>query len=319
MRAALLLLFGLVLAGALVAAGLRLLSGSGPNRKLAVRIANVSRPYARVRPVGEAVKRRVGPSVLPPAVQAAITLLFGPQPERRDQYPAAPALLVAASLIPAILLGFYAATLFGSWARLLAIPGWCLCSRFLFGRIHGRRSAALYRQLPDSLAMVVRAVRAGIPVVEALRTVGREVPDPTGTEFRNLSDQIAIGISLDVALRRLAQRSGLAEYSFFAVALTLQNAAGGNLTETLDNLADVVRKRVATQQRGVALASQAKASAYILSAVPVVTTLALAFINPKYLVLLFEDPRGQVIFAAAVGSLCGGLGVMHMIIKRSLS
>jgi tight adherence protein B len=173
--------------------------------------------------------------------------------------------------------------------------------------------------LPDSLGMVVRAVRAGIPVVEALRTVGREVPDPTGAEFRRLSDQLAIGITMEDALKRLARRSGLPEYRFFAVSLTLQNSAGGNLTETLDNLADVVRKRVATRQRGHALASQARASAYVLSAVPVIAAAALMLINPRYVLVLFNDPRGNIVLACAIASLATGLGTMKAIIRRSLS
>nr|WP_246523126.1 type II secretion system F family protein [Neoroseomonas eburnea] len=167
--------------------------------------------------------------------------------------------------------------------------------------------------------MVVRAVRAGIPVVEALRTVGREIPEPTGDEFRRMSDQLAIGIPMEEALRRLARRSGLAEYRFFAVALTLQNTAGGNLTETLDNLADVVRKRVATRQRGHALASQARASAYVLSAVPVFAAAALLLINPRYVLVLFQDQRGNMVLGFAIASLATGLGTMKAIIRRSLA
>ncbi len=177
----------------------------------------------------------------------------------------------------------------------------------------------MYRQLPDALAMVVRSVRAGIPVSEALRTVACEMPEPTGGEFRRLSDALGIGIPMEEALLGLARRSGLPEYGFFKVALTLQGSAGGNLTETLENLADVVRKRVATRARGLALASQARASAYILAVVPVITAGALLVIDPGYLRLLFEDPRGRTILAAAVLSLLTGLGTMKLIIRRSLA
>ncbi len=145
------------------------------------------------------------------------------------------------------------------------------------------------------------------------------MPDPTGVEFRRLSDQLAIGITIEDALKRLARRSGLPEYRFFAVSLTLQNSAGGNLTETLDNLADVVRKRVATRQRGHALASQARASAYVLSAVPVFAASALMLINPRYVLVLFNDPRGNIVLVCAIASLATGLGTMNAIIRRSLS
>nr|WP_282572043.1 type II secretion system F family protein [Roseomonas acroporae] len=288
-------------------------------RRLRSRLAGMTRPQARLRPPGEAGWQRPVAGLLPAALVRALPAAFGYAPERADQYPAPPAAIIALALLPALLGALYAASLLGGWARLLALPLWLLLARFAFGKLHARRARRLYRQLPDTLAMVVRAVRAGIPVVEALRTVGREVADPTGAEFRRLSSQISIGITLEAALRGLALRSGLSEYAFFAVALTLQNAAGGNLTETLDNLADVVRKRVAMRQRGLAMASQAQASAYILTAVPLVTIGALLLLNPSYILLLFEDPRGNTIVALALASLGCGLGAMRFMINRSLS
>jgi tight adherence protein B len=301
--------------------GLHSTGSRGRGRRLAARFAAHSLPHARVR-LASRVAQRAPQAIwlrMPEPLERRLSGLFGWEPARLDQYPMAPTLVVLLATAPALVVTAYLASLFGSVAWLLAPVGWIAGARWAFASVHRKRAAALYKQLPDALGMVVRAVRAGIPVVEALRTIGRELPDPTGAEFRLLSDKLAIGMPMDEALKRLATRSGLPEYRFFAVALTLQNSAGGNLTETLDNLADVVRKRVATRLRGHALASQARASAYVLSAVPVFAAGALLLINPRYVLVLFNDPRGNMVLASALGSLALGLGTMKMIIRRSLS
>ncbi|MBW8271254.1 type II secretion system F family protein [Caldovatus aquaticus] len=319
----------LLLALALAAAAAVVLRGALPGtrqRRLAARLAGVAggrasgaaggRTAAAARLRRRPARRRAEGA---DGRAARIAALFGHVPERRHQYPAPPWLIVAIAGGAALLLGAYAATAFGPPGWIAAPAAWIGGTRGVFGFVHRRRAEAMYAQLPDALAMVVRSVRAGIPVSEALRTVAREAPEPTGAEFRRLADQLAIGVALDGALRDLARRSGLPEYGFFKVALTLQGSAGGNLTETLENLADVVRKRVATRARGIALAAQARASAYVLAAVPAITGLALAAINPGYVAMLYDDPRGQAILALALLSLLTGLGTMRVIIRRSLA
>jgi tight adherence protein B len=321
MSAAVPLLLALLVGIGLALWGLHTTGSKGRGRRLAARFAAYSLPHARVRMTSRLAQRAPQASWIrmPAPLEARLSALFGWDSERLDQYPLAPALMVLLCALPAVAGGGYVASLAGSVGWFSTLPIWVFVARWVFASIHRKRADALYKQLPDSLGMVVRAVRAGIPVVEALRTVGREIPDPTGAEFRRLSDQLAIGITMEDALKRLARRSGLPEYRFFAVSLTLQNSAGGNLTETLDNLADVVRKRVATRQRGHALASQARASAYVLSAVPVFAASALMLINPRYVLVLFNDPRGNVVLACALASLATGLSTMKAIIRRSLS
>lgn len=315
------LLMALLLGIGLALWGLHSTGSRGRGRRLSERFGAHSLPHARVRMASRLAQRapKAGWLRIPEPLERRLSALFGWEAERLDQYPLAPPLIVLLAAIPAMIGGAYAASVFGPPGWFASILGWVGLARWIFAAVHRRRSDALYRQLPDALGMVVRAVRAGIPVVEALRTIGREVPEPTGGEFRRLSDLLAIGIPMEEALRRLARRSGLPEYRFFAVALALQNTAGGNLTETLDNLADVVRKRVATRQRGHALASQARASAYVLSAVPVFAACALLLINPRYVLVLFQDPRGNLVLASAIGSLAVGLGTMKAIIRRSLT
>jgi tight adherence protein B len=111
----------------------------------------------------------------------------------------------------------------------------------------------------------------------------------------------------------------VAEYRFFATALSLQNQTGGGLSETLENLAEVIRKRVALKQRGYALAAEARTSAGILAILPFFTAGALAVMNPGYLGLLFNDPGGQRILAVASGLMLLGILSMRSLIRRSLS
>ena len=141
-------------------------------------------------------------------------------------------------------------------------------------------ASILYAQFPDALAMIVRAVRVGIPLSEGIHTVAREATPPTGPEFGLLYDRVAIGVTLEDALREMAGRNQLAEYRFFATALALQSRTGGGLTEALEGLADVMRRRLALKARGLALAAEAKTSIMILASLPFVSGGALGGVEP---------------------------------------
>lgn len=202
---------------------------------------------------------------------------------------------------------------------LLLIPVGCVAvSRFFFGWFDRRRRKQLLIQFPDALAMIVRSVRVGIPVQEAICAVARELPHPTGPEFARLVNQVSVGVSTEDALMEMARRAGLPEYRFFATALSLQAQTGGTLSEMLENLADVIRKRIALIGKAHALSSEAKASAVILGLLPIVTGLALWVLNPTYFGLLFADKTGNILLASAVISLSTGLVVIQTIISRSL-
>lgn len=245
--------------------------------------------------------------------------LAGYDPDRKAQYPL-PWWVV---LIGAVALARGEAALTGvliGQVSLLQIPFISLVfSRFYWRYYDTKRQKRLYMQLPDALATIVRSVRVGIPVTESLRAVARDAPEPTAEEFRRLANQVRIGAALEKALIETATRSGVAEYRFFATAIALQAQTGGGLTETLETLADVIRKRIALRKRGFALAAEARTSAALLAALPFVTAGALALLNPRYIVVLITDPTGQKILAAAFGMLFMGMGVMKLIIRKSLS
>lgn len=190
--------------------------------------------------------------------------------------------------------------------------------RMLAARAEARRRALLYRQFPDALAMIVRAVRVGLPVTEALRVVAREALAPTSQEFTLLSDRVAIGQPLEEALSEMAQEAGLPEYRFFATALVLQSQTGGSLNETLENLAEVIRRRIALRARAHALAAEARTSAIVLGCLPVLAGVALYLLSPDYIRLLLDDSTGNKVLTMAVLLLACGILVMRGIVRKSL-
>jgi tight adherence protein B len=196
--------------------------------------------------------------------------------------------------------------------------GWLITTKFIFNWFNNRRNAALLEQFPDALATIVRCVRVGIPTAEALRTVSIDSQEPTRSEFIILADKVSIGIPLDVALRELSQRIKLTEYQFFATALTLQARSGGGITQTLETLAEVIRKRVALKQRGYALTSEARTSAMILAVLPFVAGGALFVMQRPYIVLLFTTTGGQNCLGAAILMMLIGMGIIQFMISNVL-
>ena len=143
------------------------------------------------------------------------------------------------------------------------------------------------------MALICRAVAAGIPLSEALRSVAHDAAAPSREEFVRVVNEVAIGQPLEGALWKLHERVGLPEYAFFAVTIGLQAQTGGSLVETLQNLQDMVRKRVALSKRGKALAAEARMSAMILGSLPFVMGVVLFFMQPGFLDFFFIHSNRQ--------------------------
>jgi tight adherence protein B len=245
--------------------------------------------------------------------------LFGFDLEKTALYPSRWWVILAGTLIISRVCTYFAAAFLGS-ASLAALPVvWVVLSRNTFKWFEARRQKQLLVQFPDTLAMIVRSIRVGIPVLETIRMISREQPEPTASCFGQLLDQVGIGVSLPDGVIELARRSGLPEYRFFATALALQNQTGGTLSDTLENLADVIRKRAALRAKGHAMTSEARTSALILAAIPVLVGLLLYFMNPAYIMILFTTDTGRSLFGAAVMSLAMGMLSIRVIIKRTLA
>ncbi len=288
------------------------------NRLVAARIIERVTPLAAARAPARPFTAQFGLAVPLSGWQTRLGRPCGYKLDRQAAYPLRIPLLLMLAAIPAVVIDRLASHVIGIPLDLALPLIWVGCSQVLFRTLHARHADKLYRQLPDTLSMIVRAVRSGIPLPEALRGVARESLEPTAGLFARVSDQMAIGIRLEEALRAGSARTGVAEYSFFTVALTLQAQTGGSLAETLENLADLIRKRVALRQRGHALAAEARTSAYVLAALPVLTAGALSVLNFSYIAPLFYTTSGNRVLFTAIGMLCTAGAVMRFMISRSL-
>lgn len=307
------MLIGLLLTGSQV------LRVQTKTKRVAERLHGVLTPHQPNRVLHYPILVRLGSRFGNGTLLERLSVLIGYDAAREKYYPVRWELvfLAAGAVVYAEIR--VAAPMIGVSAVALAPLVWMFACRTFYGWCNRRVAKKLLEQFPDALAMIVRSVRVGIPVSESIRLVARECVDPSATEFGRIGDQIAIGVPLEAALRDLAERNQVPEYRFFATALVLQSQTGGGLTQTLEVLAETIRKRVAARQRGHALASEARTSALILGCLPVLTGTLLVFINPHYMRVLVDDPSGRFLFGLACSLLGTGIYVMHLLIRHSLS
>ena len=170
---------------------------------------------------------------------------------------------------------------------------------------------------PDTIDMIVRMVRAGIPIMAAIRTVGEESLPPVAGVFTSLADQVEIGIMFEEALVQVGERIGLADFRFFAVAVSLQHSTGGNIASTLEILSEIIRKRRAARLKAKSTSSEVRVSAFVLGSLPILVIGGLLLTSPAYLAPLVTDPRGNVIIGAAIISLGLGFLTMREMMRRA--
>ena len=181
---------------------------------------------------------------------------------------------------------------------------------FVVGKMITRRVAKFNVNFPDAIELMVRGLRSGLPITETLGIVSTEIPGPVGVEFRTVADKMKIGRTMEAALQETADRLGTAEFQFFVITLAIQRETGGNLAETLSNLADVLRKRAQMKLKIRAMSSESKASAYIVGSLPFVVFILVWFINPHYMGGFFSDQRLMV--AGLGGAVWMGIGAFIM-------
>lgn len=232
-------------------------------------------------------------------------------------------------ILPLIMVGGIAAAVVISFAHLLlgldpglaialaaaaavTVPPFLL--RFEQRRYQNRFLAAF----PDALDLVGRAVKAGLPVFDAMEVAAREIPAPVGSEFRRTLEEVHIGVDIDEALRHTAERIRIPDFHFYMVALVLQRRTGGSLAETLANLSAIIRRRKELRLKVRALTAESKASVIVLSVLPFVTAAGMMVMNRDLMSTLLTDPRGRFMIGMAIVSLACGIVVMARMIKRSL-
>jgi tight adherence protein B len=181
---------------------------------------------------------------------------------------------------------------------------------FIVGKMIKRRVNKFNSNFPDAIELMVRGLRSGLPITETLGVVASEIPGPVGIEFRMVADKMKIGRTMEAALQETADRLGTPEFQFFVITLAIQRETGGNLAETLSNLADVLRKRAQMKLKIRAMSSESKASAYIVGSLPFVVFTLVWFINPHYMGGFFTDQRLMV--AGVGGIIWMGIGALIM-------
>lgn len=181
---------------------------------------------------------------------------------------------------------------------------------FVVGFLIKRRIKNFTVNFPDAIELMVRGLRSGLPISETLGVVASEIGGPVGIEFRSVSDKMKIGRTMEAALQETADRLGTPEFQFFVITLAIQRETGGNLAETLSNLADVLRKRSQMKLKIKAMSSESKASAYIVGSLPFIVFGLVWMINPTYMGNFFADQR--LIVAGLGGLVWMGIGVFIM-------
>ena len=181
---------------------------------------------------------------------------------------------------------------------------------FIIGKMITKRVAKFTSNFPDAIELMVRGLRSGLPITETLGIVASEIPGPVGLEFRMVADKMKIGRTMEAALQDTADRLGTPEFQFFVITLAIQRETGGNLAETLSNLADVLRKRAQMRLKIRAMSSESKASAYIIGALPFVVFTLVTLINPQYMGGFFTDQR--LIVAGIGGMIWMSIGAFIM-------
>ena len=178
-----------------------------------------------------------------------------------------------------------------------------------------RRLAKFTHHFPEAIELIVRGLKSGLPVMESLKTVATEIPKPVGPEFAEISNSVRLGRTMEESMWLAAKRIDTPEFKFFVISLSVQKETGGNLAETLENLADILRRRRQMKLKIKALSSEARASAYIIGALPFIMFGIIYLMNASYVMELFNDPRGHFMLGAGFVSLGLGIGIMAKMVR----
>lgn len=189
------------------------------------------------------------------------------------------------------------------------LAGYYLPRLYIYWKIK-RRSKSFLALFPDAIGLMVRGVRAGLPITETIINVGREMKGVVGYEFRKISDQIQLGQQLEEVMWQAAGRIDLPEFTFMCISFSIQRETGGNLAETMDNLEQLLRNRKQMQLKIRAYSSEARASSMIIGSLPFIMLALLSIVNWNYIQTLFYTHSGNMLLAAAAGSLLLGIGAL---------
>ena len=187
--------------------------------------------------------------------------------------------------------------------------------RFILGFLFKRRMKKFLNEFPNSLDIMVRSIKSGLPLNDAVRLIAMEGQEPVKSEFRRVVEAQQMGITMADACTRIGATIPLQEVKFFAIVIGIQAQAGGNLSEALGNLSRVLRDRKKMLAKVQALSMEAKASAAIIGALPFIVATLVSITSPDYIKPLFSDPRGHLILLASGVWMSIGVFVMRKMIN----
>jgi tight adherence protein B len=187
--------------------------------------------------------------------------------------------------------------------------------RWILGFLKTRREKKFLTALPDAVDVIVRGIKAGLPLFESIKVVAADAPEPLKSEFIAIIETQAIGMPLGEACSRLFERMPLPEANFFGIVIAIQQKSGGNLSEALGNLSKVLRDRKKMSEKIQAMSMEAKASAGIIGSLPPIVMLLVYLSTPDYISLLWTHPTGQLLLCGCVFWMSCGIFVMKRMIN----
>jgi tight adherence protein B len=218
--------------------------------------------------------------------------------------------LAAVSFVAALLAGGGLLAAGGlAFAAGFGLPRWALSF------LKKRREKNFLKALPDAVDVIVRGIKAGLPLFESIKVVAADAPEPLKSEFLAIIETQAIGMPLGDACARLFERMPVPEANFFGIVIAIQQKSGGNLSEALGNLSKVLRDRKKMAEKIQAMSMEAKASAGIIGSLPPIVMLLVYLSTPDYISLLWTHPTGQLMLVACVVWMSLGIFVMKRMIN----
>jgi len=195
------------------------------------------------------------------------------------------------------------------FAFALGLPRWVL------GFLKSRREKKFTREFAPAIDTIVRSVKSGLPVNEALKVVASEIPEPVGGEFKLLNESLKVGVTMEDGLKRMFERMPTAEVNFFGIVMSIQSKSGGNLSEALSNLSGVLRDRKRLQGKIRAMSSEAKAGAMIIGSLPPGVTVLIYLTTPNYIQPMFDVPLGNLMLMGCLVWMGTGIAVMKKMVS----
>ena len=205
-------------------------------------------------------------------------------------------------------LGILVAIGFG-FAAGFGVPRWILAF------LKKRREDRFLHVFPDAVDVIVRGIKAGLPLLDCLKMIAVEAPEPVRSEFKAIVDTQTVGIPVGEACVKLFERVPLPEANFFGIVISIQQKAGGNLSEALGNLSRVLRERKKMKMKIKAMSMEAKASAMIIAALPIAVMLLVYLTSPQYISILWTAPLGRMMLAGSAVWMFTGVMVMKKMIN----